>query len=1036
MSVICPKCNTDNPDTKKFCGDCGTQLTSVDTSQPTFTKTLETPKEEITRGTILAGRYEIIEELGKGGMGNVYRVVDNKINEEVALKLLKPEIAADKTILERFSNELKLARKIVHKNVGRMYHLGEDKGTHFITMEYVSGQDLKGLIRQTGQLAVGTVINIAKQVCDGMEEAHKLGVIHRDLKPNNIMIDREGNVRILDFGIARSLKEKGITGAGVIIGTPEYMSPEQVEGKEADQRADIYSLGVILYEMVTGRVPFEGDTPLSIAYKHKHEAPQDPRKINAQIPEDLSSLVLRCLEKDKEKRYQSSGELCAELENIEKGIPTTQLEIERKIPLTSKEITVTFRLKKFFVPALVIVALAIIAVLIWQLLPQKEVVPPPSGKPSLAVLYFENNTGDESLSHYRKAISDLLITDLSQSKYLKILSGASLYNILREMNLLEEKSYSSKDLKEISARGGVEHILLGNFTKAGENFRVSIMLHDAKTAELITSERADGRGEESIFSMVDELTRRIKLNFNISPKLIAADIDRNIEEITTSSPEALKYYSEAVLNFLSGGSLNHISLFEKAIAVDPDFAMAYRALGAAYSNVGNVEKRREYLQKAMELSDRVSDREKYIIQGTYYSRSEKTWAKAIEAYQKLLELYPDDIFGNANLPGLYSRIGKNDKAIELSEKARQYLPKSAAVYCNSAYYYFTQGLYDKAEEILIYYEKNISENISYIKVFLAFSFLFRNKYDLALAEIERSLSFDPSNQTSIRIKGDIYLFKGDFIQAEREYSKLMEKEDSIQIVKARLGALYFLQGKINESNAQVEKGLELQKILGRNSRTPDFNLQLAYRYLRVGLNEKALELCNGALSYAIDIEREDWQSLALYFKGLTFIGMKSMDETQRTADELKEIAEESLNEKDIRWYYHLLGLIELEKKDFSSAVEYFEKAIFLLNFEGHWIDDLHALFIEPLAKAYYQSGDLEKTRREYEKIISLTKGRLYYGDIYAKSFYMLGKIYEQLGDRGKAIEHYEKFLTLWKDADPGIAEVEDARKRLAGLQGN
>ncbi len=185
----------------------------------------------------------------------------------------------------------------------------EEKGTHFITMEYVPGQDLRGLIRQTGQLTVGTAISIAKQVCEGLTEAHRLGVIHRDLKPQNVMIDKEGNARIMDFGIARSVSGKGITGAGVMVGTPEYMSPEQVESKETDQRSDIYSLGVILYEMVTGRVPFEGDTPLSVAVKHKTETPPDPKDINTQIPDDLSHLILRCQEKDKEKRYQSAGEV-------------------------------------------------------------------------------------------------------------------------------------------------------------------------------------------------------------------------------------------------------------------------------------------------------------------------------------------------------------------------------------------------------------------------------------------------------------------------------------------------------------------------------------------------------------------------------------------------------------------------------------------------------------------------------------------------------------------------------------------------------
>ena len=290
----CSKCGFENPPELSYCGKCGTQVSSAeDISLPT--ETIETPKEELTSGSTFAERYQIVEELGKGGMGKVYRAVDKKLNEEVALKLIKHEIALDKKTLERFSNELKLARKIAHKNIGRMYELMEERGTHYITMEYVAGQDLKGLIRQSRQLTVGTTINIARQICEGLVEAHKMGIVHRDLKPSNIMIDKQGDARIMDFGIARSLESKGITGAGVMLGTPEYMSPEQVEGKETDQRSDIYSLGVILYEMITGRVPFEGDTPFTIGVKHKSETPKDPKELNAQIPEGLSIVIMKCL---------------------------------------------------------------------------------------------------------------------------------------------------------------------------------------------------------------------------------------------------------------------------------------------------------------------------------------------------------------------------------------------------------------------------------------------------------------------------------------------------------------------------------------------------------------------------------------------------------------------------------------------------------------------------------------------------------------------------------------------------------------------
>lgn len=368
----CSRCHADNPDTLKFCGECGTRLILSDDVFSSFTKTLETPIHELTRGTLFADRYEIIEELGVGGMGEVYRVEDKKINEEVALKLIRPEIASDPKTIERFRNELKIARKIRHKNICGMYDFGEDKGTNYITMEYVQGEDLKSFMKRSKQLSIPTVISIAQQICEGLSEAHRLGVVHRDLKPNNIMIDKGGNARIMDFGIARSIKAKGITGAGVMIGTPEYMSPEQVEAKEIDFRSDLYSLGVILYEMTTFQLPFQGDTPLSIAMKHKGEIPTDPRELNSQIPEDLSCVILRCLEKEKANRYQSAADIRSELSRIEQGLPTTErVELSKK-SITSKEITVTFRFKKLLIPVLSVFALMMTVLIIWSPWKQKE----------------------------------------------------------------------------------------------------------------------------------------------------------------------------------------------------------------------------------------------------------------------------------------------------------------------------------------------------------------------------------------------------------------------------------------------------------------------------------------------------------------------------------------------------------------------------------------------------------------------------------------------------------------------------------------
>jgi serine/threonine protein kinase/Flp pilus assembly protein TadD len=1029
----CPKCHAENPEDSHFCNKCATAFPPLTEIHLHPTTTLEVPLKELATGSTFAGRFEVIEELGKGGMGRVYKVLDKEIHEKLALKLLNPEIAADEKTIERFRNELKFARKISHRHVCRMYEFGKTELTYYITMEYVPGEDLKSMIRMMGQLSSGQAISIARQICEGLAEAHRLGVIHRDLKPQNIMIDREGNARIMDFGIARSIKSSGITGSGVMIGTPEYMSPEQVDGKEADQRSDIYSLGVILYEMVTGRVPFQGDTPFSVAVKHKIEAPKSPKELNAQIPDDLNRLILRCLEKERDKRYQGATEVLSELVKIEKGIPTTEKILLPRKPLTSREITVKFSLKKLFVPALVFLSLVIGGIFLLLFLPHKKSGSVEPGKPSLAIMYFENNTGDRNLDHWRKALSDLLITDLMQSKYINVLSGESLYAILKNLNLLEAKSFSLEDLKQVANRGGVEDILVGKYAKAGENLRIDVILQKASTGETVGSpEKVQGKGEESFFLLVDELTKKIKVNFNLTPQEIASDNDQEVGKITTYSPVAYKFYSEGRKYHMMGESAQSIPLMEKAIAIDPNFAMAYRSLAMSYGNQGSDSESKKYLQKAFELSSKVSERERYIIQGDYYLQSEKTFDKATEVYTKLLELYPDDSTGLSKLAYIYYYLEQWDKAIEKSETAIKYKDDSIFTWQYLAFSYECKGLFDKAVEVLRSYLNYVPDSPD-IRLDLADAYFYQKKFDLALIEAEKAYALDPTYHYYFISKGDIYLYQGDLIKAEQEYQKLLNLKGprAQRRYLSRMISLDLLQGKFEKAKGLANQGIEWASKIEDKWIERSFHDWLAYILQASGNLEEAVSENDKVWATAVEDEELGYQISVLQMKGLIYLEQKTLDKAQRTAAALQGLIQKGIIKNEIRHYYYLLGRIELERRNYSRAIEYFNKAIALLPY--HWED--HALFADSLALAYYQAGDLEKARKEYERIISLPCGRTNYADIVGKSYYMLGRTYEQQGQKAKAIENYQKFLDLWKDADPGIPDIEDARKRLAGLRG-
>jgi tetratricopeptide (TPR) repeat protein len=850
------------------------------------------------------------------------------------------------------------------------------------------------------------------------------------------MIDKEGNVRIMDFGIARSLEAKGITGAGVMIGTPEYMSPEQVEGKEVDQRSDIYSLGVILYEMVTGRVPFEGDTALTIAVKHKTEEPKNPRELNPQISDDLNRVILRCLEKDKEKRYQSAGEVRSELINIEKGIPTTERAIHERKPLTSREITVTFGMRKLYIPALIFCGIIILGVVIWRLLPQKKMASfVPEGKPSLAVMYFENNTGDESLDHWRKMIPGLVIADLTQSKYIEVLSGEKLYAILSDRNQADAQSFSSDVLKEVANKGRANHILVGNYAKAGESIRINVTLQDARTEKTVGSEGVEGKGEESLFPMIDELTRKIKMNLKLSDEEIASDIDKDVGKITTNSPEAYKYYIEGRDYHNRAEGRKSIQSMEKAIAIDPEFAMAYRSMAMTYINMTYSSASKKYLKKAFELADRLSDRERYLIQGEFYRMSEKTYDKAFEAYEKLLEIYPTDPIGTINLGILYWNLEEWDKAIELYNVLIQNKDDTIFPYWNMAYAYAPKGLYQEAQEILAYYLDNFSDD-PIVHWALALNYLCQGKYDLAFVEIDRAISFY-IHWYFIFAKGDLHLYTGELTEAEKEYLRLLEiPEPAAQIVgMERLSALYVLQGRFSEAKVQLKKVIENAENIGEMRWQSTAHLSLAWTHLKVQNPEDALNELENVWEIATEEELQNHQRMVLLGKTIVYLETKSLDDADRIAAQLENMIRKGKNQKLLRYFYLLKGKIELESENYSSAIEEFEKAKSLLPYQSEAIyGEDHALFFDSLAFAYYKAGNLESERQEYEKVTKLTSGRLWDGDIYAKSFYMLGKIHEQQGDITNAVKHYEKFLDLWKDADPGIAEVEDARERLKGLK--
>ena len=1000
-----------------------------------------TTREELTTGSTFAGRYQVIEELGQGGMGKVYKVHDTKIGEKIALKLIRPEAGLDKRSLERFSNELKLARKIRHKNVCQMFDLGEDQGVRYITMEYVHGEDLRQLIRKVGRLSPGQAIAIARQVCDGLEEAHKLNVVHRDLKPQNIMLDDDGNARIMDFGIARSLTGKSITGAGTFIGTPEYMSPEQVEGKDVDQRSDIYALGVILYEIVAGRRPFDGETALSIAHKQKYETPEDPRKIIPQIPEDLSRIILKCLDKDKAARYESARALDAALAGIEEGLPTTEKAAPKRKSVTTRDITVTFNVRKLVVPALAVLVLAAGAFVLTTVLGGKKPAPAAasfSGKPSVAVMYFENQTEKPGLD---KMVVTLLTTNLSRNNNIEVTSTQRLFDILKLLGKQDAQAIDRTLATEVATQAGVKAMLLGSVIQIGARLRLASEIIDVKTGSIIGTQSADGTKYDDLFSMVDGITAQVGKQFGGSK----TEAGLKVTDVTTSSLEALDLFQKAMDLMLRWDYPAAAEFLAKAVAIDPAFAMAYANLamtqcGSPATMFGlstDLTVAKKTFESAKKHSDRATEGERLLIRmleagldrdfpkaavfarellarkiphkWAYYVIGVDQWHRrdfkaAIRTFEELLEQDPTD--GNAYNMLAYSHGNIHDYTATLSA-VKKYIVIQPDV-ANS---------YDSAWELSIW----------------------AGQYDEAIRYADEALRANPAWTEFEALAGRALIHKGQDEAARERFRRLSQTSPAWAARAAFLvGLSYFREGRYREAEAEIRRALDM---LQQSSRPLDefrcrFGLGLALA-IRGSFDEARAQFREAeAVSGRYYIH--DFNPTPIYGRllaGVAFIKEGRVDKAEAAAAEISAyISKKKMEPVYLDTYYLLEAEIARAQNRPKEALEFLDKAGYSAwsSSPFYWrtkaaAEEALALH-KPAAESYKRFlGRVEMG--EYFRADSIW----YYYEL-SMVDYNLGRIAEKMNDLAAAKDHYQKFLDGMTAADPGLPEMADAQKRLAALK--
>jgi eukaryotic-like serine/threonine-protein kinase len=937
--------------------------------------------------------YRVLEKLGAGGMGVVYKAEDTRLNRAVALKFLPENLADDPQALERFRREAHAASALNHPNICTIHDVGEQSGLPFMAMEFIDGQTLRHYIAGR-PLPVERVLELAIQITDALDAAHAQGIIHRDIKPGNIFVTRRGQAKVLDFGLAKLIgRESGsqstdeahgraleepVSVVGVISGTPSYMSPEQVRGDDLDTRTDLFGLGLLVYEMATGRQAFSGKGGGAIIEAILTRSPVSARSLNPELPPKLDEIINRLLEKDRDSRYQSASAVLEDLRILRREFETGHTATVSIAQPPGR------RYKRIAIAGGVVLAAAL-AIGGWLYSARRAHAL--SETDTIVLADFTNKTGDPV---FDDTLQQGLSVQFEQSPFLSLVSSGVVRRTMQLMGQPPEARLTPHMAREVCQRTGSKAYVAGSIANLGNQYVIGLSAVNCATGDSLVTEQVQAAGKEKVLDALGHAASgmREKLGESLST---VEKLDTPIEQATTPSIEALEAYSLARRALNGGDFAASVPLFQRAIALDPNFAMAYASLGTAYHNLGEANLAAENVKKAYELRGRVSERENFYIESHYEHFVTGDLEKAAQVYDLWAQTYPRDSIPANNLGDIYLTLGQHEKAL--------------AEFRNS-------------------FRLSSDEGLSYANLVSSYINLNRPEDAEAAVKEARAKNLDSP---------DLQLYDYELGFLHHDPRKMAQVVQAAAGKRGEEGTLLYLAARTAAYSGQLVKARELSRQAvafaareQEKEREANFESSAALWEALFGNAEQARRHATTALALSNSRDAESLAALALAFAG------DSPRAETLAADLGKRFPEDTVVQ--LNFFPSIEAQLALNGKDSANALQVLQSSLsYELGIAGSasFATNLCPVYVR--GQAYLAAGQGLQAVAEFQKILD-SRGIVFNEPIGTLAHLQIGRAYAMESDTAKAKAAYQDFLTLWKDADPDIPILKQAKAEYAKLK--